>query len=167
MKYSHIKLNDVANTPNGITLSLWTQYCPHHCKNCFNKETWNLDSGKEFDENTYGYIYENINKNNIKRSLSVLGGEPLSEPNVYGTIKLLNKFKCDFPSKDIYLWTGYTYENLNDKQKEVLPYLTLLVDGLFEEDKKDLSLKLRGSSNQRVIDAQKSLKEGKVVLYCE
>lgn len=167
MKYSLIKLNDIANTPNGITLSLWTQFCPHHCKNCFNPETWSLNDGTEFNKESYDYICKNINNNGVNRSLSILGGEPLSKPNIDGVIKLCKQFKNDFPEKDIYLWTGYTYEELDDKQKEILPYLTLLIDGLFEQDKKDLSLMLRGSKNQRVIDVQETLNQKEIVLYCK
>ena len=150
MKYSQIKLNDIANSDGGINISVWTQFCPHHCKNCFNPETWSLQGGKEFTEETYQYICDNINKYGIKRNLSLLGGEPLSEPNIQGTIDLCKRFKQDYPDKKILLWTGYTLESFNDTQRRIVPYLDILIDGKFEEDKKDLNLKLRGSSNQKI-----------------
>lgn len=165
MKYSEIKLNDVANSPHGVTLSLWTQFCPHHCRGCFNESTWSSEGGYIFTDLTYEYIKQNIDKYGVNRSLSLLGGEPLSEPNIDGILALCNRFKLDFPNKDIYLWTGYRYEDLNEKQLEVFKNLTIMVDGRFEEDKKDLSLKLRGSSNQRVIDVQETLNSGKIVNY--
>lgn len=166
MKINTIKLNDIANSDRGINLSIFTQYCPHHCKGCFNKETWDLDGGYEYDNKTYQYIFENINKYNVKRNLSILGGEPLSKPNIEGVINLCKRFKKDFPNKIIYLWTGYTFENFTTEQKEVLQYIDILVDGRFKEDLKNIGLKLRGSSNQRVIDVKKTLKEGRIVLYC-
>ncbi|MGL5767032.1 MAG: anaerobic ribonucleoside-triphosphate reductase activating protein [Sarcina sp.] len=165
MKYSQIKLNDITNSDTGINMSVWTQFCPHRCFNCFNPKTWSEDGGIEFTHETLMYIFDNINKHNINRNLSVLGGEPLSDPNIEGTIYLCKSFKDKYPNKKIYLWTGYTYENLNETQKKILPYLDVLVDGRFEEDLKDISLKLRGSSNQRIIDVQKSLKENKIILY--
>ena len=149
MKFSKIKDNDIANGI-GITMSLWTQGCPHHCKGCFNKETWNYNDGKDFTENDLNYILYNINKHDIQRNLAILGGEPLCPQNIEGVIKLCKKFKNIYPNKIIYLWTGYVFEEFAEKQYEILKYIDILIDGKFEEDKKDLSLKLRGSSNQRI-----------------
>ena len=149
MKVSKIKDNDVANGI-GISMSVWTQGCPHHCKGCFNKITWNYEDGRVFTDDDLNYIIENINKNNIKRNLSILGGEPLCPENIDGVINLCKKFKKQYPKNLIYLWTGYVVEEFNDTQNEVFKYVDVLVDGKFEEDKKDPSLKLRGSSNQRI-----------------
>ena len=122
MRFSKIKDNDIANGL-GITMSFWTQGCPHHCKGCFNKETWDYNGGKEFTKDDLEYIIANINKNNIKRDLSILGGEPLCIQNVKGVIELCKEFKSYYPNKKIYLWTGYTLENFNDIQKEGRPML--------------------------------------------
>lgn len=164
MRFSKIKDNDIANGL-GITMSLWTQGCPHHCKGCFNSETWDFNIEKEFTKDDLKYILDSIDKNKIKRDLSILGGEPLCSQNVEGVINLCKEFKKYYPDKKIYLWTGYTVENFNEIQKEILKYIDVLVDGKFEEDKKSLAIMLRGSSNQRVIDVNKSLKQNDIILY--
>ena len=151
MRISKIKDNDVANGL-GISMSVWTQGCPHHCKGCFNMGTWSYDSGREFTDNDLDYIIKNINKHNVERNLSILGGEPLCPENVAGVINLCKTIREIYPSKKIYLWTGYTFEEFNSEQKEVLKYVDIIVDGKFEIDKKDLSLLIRGSSNQRIIN---------------
>ena len=130
MKFSKIKDNDIANGI-GITMSLWTQGCPHHCKGCFNGETWDFNSGKEFKKENLDYILENINKNSVQRDLSILGGEPLCPENVDGVIEVCKRFKEEFPNKKIYMWTGYTVDDFTERQKEVLKYLDVLVDGPF------------------------------------
>ncbi len=164
MRFSKIKDNDIANGV-GITMSLWTQGCPHHCRGCFNSETWDFNIEKEFTKDDLKYILDSIDKNNIKRDLSILGGEPLCSQNVEGVINLCKEFKKYYPDKKIYLWTGYTVEHFNEIQKEILKYIDVLVDGKFEEDKKSLAIMLRGSSNQRVIDVNKSLKQNDIILY--
>ena len=164
MRFSKIKDNDIANGL-GVTMSLWTQGCPHHCKGCFNGETWDFDSGEEFEDSDLEYILENINKNNVHRDLSILGGEPLCPENVDGVIEVCKIFKEKFPEKKIYLWTGYVVEQFNEKQRNVLNYIDVLVDGPFVQAKRNLSLMMRGSSNQRVIDVKKSLDENKIVLF--
>ncbi|SCH89834.1 MULTISPECIES: anaerobic ribonucleoside-triphosphate reductase activating protein [unclassified Romboutsia] len=164
MRFSKIKDNDIANGL-GVTMSFWTQGCPHHCKGCFNKETWDFNGGKEFTQKDLKYIIDNIDKNNIKRNLSILGGEPLCSQNIKGVISLCKEFKKVYPEKMIYLWTGYTIENLNEVQKEVLNYIDVLVDGKFEEEQKNLSIMLRGSSNQRVIDVKQSLLSKNIALH--
>lgn len=150
MKYSQIKLNDIANSEGGINLSIWTQGCPHHCEDCFNPETWEFGVGKDFTQETLSYIFNNINNYGVERNLSILGGEPLCTQNIEGVIHLCKSFKNKFPNKKILLWTGYTLGTLNDTQKRVLPYIDILVDGRFEHSKKDLNLKLRGSYNQKI-----------------
>lgn len=164
MRFSKIKDNDIANGL-GVTMSLWTQGCPHHCKGCFNGETWDFDAGEEFEDSDLEYILENINKNNVHRDLSILGGEPLCPKNVDGVIEVCKIFKEKFPEKKIYLWTGYVVEQFNEKQRNVLNYIDVLVDGPFVQAKRNLSLMMRGSSNQRVIDVKKSLDENKIVLF--
>ena len=154
MRFSKIKLNDIANGV-GITLSLWTQGCPHKCKGCFNRETWDFNGGMEFTKADEDYIINIINADNVKRDLSILGGEPLCPQNIEGVINLCKRFKKEYPNKKIYIWTGYVLENLDTKQAEVLKYIDILVDGMCELDKKNLSLTMRGSSNQRILASGK------------
>ena len=163
MKFIKIKDNDIANGV-GITMSLWTQGCPHHCKGCFNMETWDFNKGKEFTELDLKYIFDNINKNDIHRDLSILGGEQLCPQNIEGVINLCKEFKKIYPNKKIYIWTGYTLEEFNDTQKSILKYIDVIVDGKFIEEKRNLSLKLRGSENQRVINVKETLKNKKIIL---
>lgn len=153
MRFSKIKNNDIVNGI-GITLSVWTQGCPHRCKGCFNKETWTFNEGNEFTNDDLNYIISNIDSFNVKRNLSVLGGEPLCPENVEGVINLCREFKKVYPNKLIYLWTGYTIEEFNQRQKQILEYVDFIIDGKFEEAKKNLNLKLRGSSNQRILDVK-------------
>ena len=164
MRINRIKDNDIANG-FGITMSLWTQGCPHHCKGCFNGETWSFTDGEEFTEEKLNYIIENIDKHNVKRDLSILGGEPLCDENVEGVLQVCKIFKEKYPEKKIYIWTGYTWENFNELQREVLKQIDVLVDGKFEEDKKNISLTLRGSTNQRIINVKETLKENKLILF--
>lgn len=163
MRINIIKDNDIANG-FGITMSLWTQGCPHHCKGCFNTETWSFTDGEEFTQDKLDYIIDNIDKNNIKRDLAILGGEPLCPENVDGVINVCKTFKNKYPQKKIYLWTGYTVENFNNMQKEIFKYVDILIDGKFEEDKKNISLTLRGSSNQRIIDVKETLNKEQLTL---
>lgn len=164
MRYSQIKNNDIVNG-KGIMMSLWTQGCPHHCKGCFNPETWGFNGGMEFTEEQENYILDNINAFNVSRNLSILGGEPLCPQNVEGVISLCKKFRERYPDKTIYIWTGYTLEDFNETQKEVLKYIDVLVDGQFKMDLKNLSLKLRGSSNQRVIDVKSTIANKEIITF--
>ena len=163
MRINRIKDNDIANG-FGITMSLWTQGCPHHCKGCFNKETWNFIDGEEFTEEKLNYIIDNIDKHNVKRDLSILGGEPLCPENIDGVLQVCESVKNKYPDKKIYVWTGYTVENFDEVQKQIFKYIDVLVDGKFEEDKKNISLTLRGSSNQRIINVKDTIKENKLIL---
>lgn len=165
MRYSQIKPNDVVNG-EGISVSLWTQGCPHYCNGCFNKETWDFNSGKEFGQDECEYILKILNADNINRNLSILGGEPLCEQNIEGVLALVEMVKKKFPSIKIYVWTGYIFEELISKySSETFKYIDVLIDGKFEKDLKDLSLLLRGSKNQRIIDVSKTLKTGDTTLY--
>lgn len=164
MRISKIKDNDIANG-FGITMSLWTQGCPHHCEGCFNGETWNFDGGRKFTKEDLDYIIQNIDKHDIKRDLSILGGEPLCPENIDGVLEVCDIFKKKYNDKKIYMWTGYNVENFNETQKKVLDYVDILVDGKFEKNKKNISLTMRGSSNQRVIDVKKTVKGRALVLF--
>lgn len=163
MRFSKIKDNDVANG-RGITMSLWTQGCPHHCEGCFNEETWDYQKGQEFTSTDLQYILTHINENGVDRNFAVLGGEPLCPPNIEGVIDVCKQVKLLYPNKEIYVWTGYTFEILDETQKKILKYIDFLIDGRYENTKRNLSLNLRGSFNQRVIDVKSSLVEGNIVL---
>lgn len=166
MRYAGIKYNDTANAP-GISVSIYLQGCPHRCRNCFNQETWDFDGGKELTEDIILDIFNNrINANGVKRKLSILGGEPLHPKNLDITFDLVLKAaKYEVP---VYIWTGYTIEQLaerydtknikcwNDMQNAfitgiILNNINCLIDGPFIEEEKDLTLKMRGSRNQRIL----------------
>lgn len=165
MRYADIKPNDVINGV-GISVSLWVQGCPHHCKGCFNQETWDFNGGKEFGYDELNFIIKSLKKNEINRNFSILGGEPLCSENIDSVRNLIKIVKFVSPKSKIFVWTGYTYEKLIEKyHKWWLEDIDVLIDGKFEIDKKDLTLKLRGSMNQRVIDIQESLRENTIVLF--
>ena len=137
------------------------QGCPFHCKNCFNPETWDFEGGKEFTQETIDKVLELSNKNEVK-GLSILGGEPMAPTNIEGTAKLAKAFKEKYPDKNVWAWSGYKYEQIKDQ--DALKYIDVLVDGNYEDELHDPTLKWKGSSNQRVIDVQKSLKNGGINL---
>jgi anaerobic ribonucleoside-triphosphate reductase activating protein len=152
MRYAKIANYDVANG-SGLRTTLFVQGCPHHCKGCFNPNTWDFDGGMEYTEETTREIIQLLNKPGIK-GLSVLGGEPLAQgKELYDILK---RIKTAMPDIDIWMWTGYIYEELDPVQKEIVSLVDVLVDGPFIEDKKDIRLKFRGSSNQRIIDIRKT-----------
>lgn len=164
MYYSKIKFNDVANGP-GLRLSLFTSGCTHHCKGCFQPETWNFKNGEPFTLETQKYIIEK-SENKYIAGLSLLGGDPLD--NVDGILPLLQEYRKTFAAtKSIWLWTGYLFEEIlkDDFKSEVLPFIDVIIDGKFEENLKDITLKYKGSTNQRVIDVKKSVDTHTVVLY--
>lgn len=152
-RYAGIKLNDVANG-EGVCVSYWSQGCPHRCPGCHNPETWNPSGGMKYTTKVLDEIILAISKNGVNRNFSVLGGEPLAEYNLDQTYEVVSRVRELFPNIRIYLWTGYLLEHLtnNSKAMSVLDNVDILIDGLFVEELKDLSLELRGSSNQRVID---------------
>lgn len=159
MRYATIKENDIVDG-EGICVSFWTQGCPFRCKGCHNPETWSFDGGIEEYENTLlNKILYLIDKNNVQRNLSILGGEPLCEQNREFVAKLVLAAKRKFPNIKIFLWTGYEIEflkNINDSNiKIILKNIDTLIDGPFIEEQRDISLKLRGSKNQRVLDKNK------------
>ncbi len=164
MRYNKIRKMDVSNGP-GVRVSVFMQGCTFNCKNCFNPETHDFKSGKEFTDETIQHILDLCEKDYIV-GLSLLGGEPLHPINLEGSTKLAKAFKERFPNKTIWVWTGFLFDR--DLQgKEILNYIDVLVDGQFVDELKDYTLKWRGSKNQRVIDVQKSLKENKIALFCD
>ena len=164
-RYADIKFNDVTNG-EGVRVSFWLQGCDLHCKDCHNYAIWDFNGGKQYSKDVVDTVVNNIDINNIRRNISVLGGEPLHEKNIDTTLDFLINVKRKKPDVNVWLWTGYEFENLNnDKQKIALLYIDVLIDGRFELDKRDITLKFRGSTNQRIIDVKESLNQDKVILY--
>lgn len=166
MYYSKIKMNDVANGP-GLRVSLFTSGCTHHCKGCFQPETWNFNNGKPYTQESQNSVIEK-SRNKYIAGLSLLGGDPLD--NVDDILGLLKEYRETFGNtKTIWLWTGYLFEEIiNDENRsKVLPLVDVIIDGEFIEEQKDITLKYMGSSNQRVIDVPKTLETGSIVLYDE
>ncbi len=161
MRYNLIRKMDISNGP-GVRVSVFMQGCSFHCKNCFNPETWNFEGGKEFTDETIEKVLELCSKEHVK-GLSILGGEPMHPKNIDATTKLAKAFKEKYPNKNLWVWSGFEFDK-DLKGKEVLNYIDVLIDGVYKDELHDPTLKWRGSSNQRVIDVQKSIKEGKVVM---
>mgnify|MGYP003480577477 FL=1 len=148
MNYGTIKNLDIANGP-GIRVSLFVSGCRNHCKGCFQPETWDFKYGKEFDDDAFYSLIEMLRSEHIA-GLSILGGDPFEPENLVTVTNLCKMVKDIFPNKNIWVWTGYTYEDIKDN--DIFNYIDVLVDGRFEEEHKDLSLSFRGSSKQRIID---------------
>ena len=162
MRYSKIRKMDISNGP-GVRVSIFMQGCTFNCKNCFNPETHDFDKGEEFTDATIERVLALCDNENVA-GLSILGGEPMHPRNIDGTTKLAKAFKEKYPNKTIWTWTGFLFDQYL-KDKEVSKYLDVVVDGQYVDELHDPTLKWKGSSNQRVIDVQKSLKNGKVVLF--
>ncbi len=171
MNYADIKQYDVANGP-GIRVSVFVSGCTHYCKGCFNKEAWDFNYGKPFTDDTIQTVLTYLKPSYVK-GLTVLGGEPLEPKNQPEVLRLLKAVKKQYPEKSVWMFSGYDFEKdiLNrmcqevPETKEILSCLEVLVDGKFVEELKNLSLRFKGSSNQRTILVQESLAAESVVLY--
>lgn len=170
MNYAEIKYNDIANGP-GIRTSLFVSGCTHACKGCFNQIAWDFNYGKPFTEDTINDIIESMRPDYVQ-GLTLLGGEPFEHTNQQGLLPLLRAVKRFLPDKDIWCFTGYLFDKdicedmcaKWEEAKEMLSYIDVLVDGKFVEELKDMMLKFKGSSNQRTILVQESLRQNQVVL---
>lgn len=162
MNYAQIRHYDVANGP-GVRASIFVSGCTHNCKNCFNKEAQDFNYGNLYTKEVENKFMKYVLDDNIK-GVSILGGEPLMQTMDDSLLNLLKRIKKE-TNKEIWLWSGYTYEEaiLSEKRREILNYVDILVDGRFEEENKSLLIKFRGSTNQRIIDLNKTRKEGKIV----
>ena len=157
MNYGNIKLVDVADGP-GVRVSLFVSGCRHHCKGCFNAETWNFDYGKPYTKETEDEIVKALQPAFIE-GFTVLGGEPFEPENQAVVVKLLKRIRETYPKKSIWCYTGYTYDTdlqkggkvYTDVTEEMLSYIDVLVDGEFVEEERDITLKFRGSRNQRLL----------------
>lgn len=176
MNYAQIRSLDLSNG-EGVGVALFVQGCHFHCPNCFNPETWDFNSGKEWTEEVKNKFMELANHPYIKR-ISILGGEPLAEENLDDVLDLVNEIRLSSPQKTIWLYTGFTWEeiekcNMEDglkydkwtKRAKIITECDVLIDGRYIDPQRDVTLPYRGSSNQRLIDIKQSLQKGKIVLW--
>lgn len=171
MYFSEIKECDVANGP-GVRVTIFVSGCTHHCKGCFNEMTWDFQYGREFTKEDIEKIIKLMEPSYIA-GLTLLGGEPMEYRNQQGLLPLLRRVKEQYPEKTIWCYTGYLYDKdiLDDfcgkweETREMLSYLDVIVDGEFVEAQKDISLRFRGSSNQRIIDVKKSREAAEIVMW--
>lgn len=171
MNYGEIKKYDIANG-EGVRVSLFVSGCTHHCKNCFNFETWDFNYGKPFTKETEDEIIDSLSHDYID-GLTLIGGEPFEPQNQRALLPFVKKVKEKYPNKTVWCYSGYLFDKelLGESRArcectdEMLGLIDVLVDGEFKQDLYDISLSFRGSSNQRIIDVPKSLKTGKIVLY--
>lgn len=170
MNYGAIKKCDIANGV-GVRTVLFVSGCTHHCKGCFQPETWNFDYGERYTKETEDEIIESLKPDYVD-GITLLGGEPFEPENQRELVKLLRRIKKELPQKTVWSFSGYTYEELTGDSRavcevtnEMLSMLDVLVDGEFVEAKRNISLRFRGSENQRLIDMNQTRKEGKIVLW--
>lgn len=169
MNYANIKEYDIANGV-GVRVSVFVSGCTHHCKGCFNQETWDFCYGNKWTKEVEDYVIDACRHDYIK-GLTLLGGEPFEKANQEAVCHLIKRFKSEFPNKNIWAYSGYTFDKdmveggkiWTQYLPEMLKNIDILVDGEFVEGLKNIRLKFRGSENQRIIDVQKSLKEKKVI----
>ena len=181
INYHNITHDDM-NNGDGLRVVLWLSGCSHHCYNCQNPQTWNPDSGIPFDESAKQEIFTELSKDYIS-GITFSGGDPLHENNLDEVLKLVQEIRISFPEKNIWLYTGFEWERImyplvtdildpiRDKiietRKEIIKNVDVLVDGEYIDEQRDITLKFRGSKNQRVIDVKQSLVQNKIVLYCD
>lgn len=157
MRYAGMIKNDIA-AGEGINVSFFTQGCPFKCKGCHNPQTWAFDGGKEFSPAVLEELINALTANGIQRNLSIMGGEPLCEENIFLVSLIVLSVREVFPNIKIYIWTGYTYEELEarsqlePKIKTILDNIDYLIDGPFILEERDITLAMRGSRNQRILD---------------
>ena len=172
MNYANIKTYSIENG-TGVRVSLFVSGCTHHCKNCFNAEAWDFEYGKPFTKETEDEVIEDL-RPDYMAGITLLGGEPMEPVNQRGLISLIRRIREELPQKTIWIYSGYVYEDFKDGGRahcevtdEILSLCDILVDGPFVEEKKNISLRFRGSENQRIIDLKKTRAAGKVVLAME
>ena len=180
IRYASIRSMDISNG-EGVGIALFVQGCHFHCKNCFNQNTWDFNDGNIWNEQHENELMNLLNRSYISR-ISILGGEPLEKENIDGVLHIINRIHSSFPEKKIWLYTGYKWEDIfteeeNEpiegsidfmimaKRQSVIKQCNVLIDGVFIDSLKDISLKWRGSSNQRVIDVAKSINSNSVITY--
>lgn len=167
MNYHNITKDDM-NNGDGLRVVLWVSGCEHCCAECQNPETWDYESGILFNKDAYYEIEEELKKDYVT-GLTISGGDPLAPLNVGSVLYIVRRIKQNFPNKTIWIYTGYKYEQLDCSLigSMILECIDVLIDGKYDKNLRNVELKWRGSSNQRVIDVQRSLENRKVVLYCD
>ena len=174
MNIAEIKTNDIANG-EGVRTSVFVSGCRHRCPDCFNEIAWDFKYGRSYGGDTEKYILDSCRPPWIA-GLSLLGGEPFEPENQSGMLELLKAFRAEYPEKSVWCYSGFTLEQITGREKsrsatpqaqEMLKYIDVLVDGRYEKELKNISLKFRGSENQRVIDLKKTLEAKKIILYLE
>ena len=171
MNYANIKYDDIANGP-GVRTSLFVSGCTHACKGCLNETAWDFKYGEEFTDETIGDILRSVEPEYIS-GITILGGEPMEKANQKGILPLVEEFKKRYPDKSLWIYSGYTYDvdlvpggrAYFDETSKILSLCDVMVDGEFVQELYDITLRFRGSSNQRIIDVKQSVKEGKTVLW--
>ena len=160
MRYSGINFNDVTAAP-GLCVTFYTQGCPHHCFKCHNPETWDFNGGMEFTVDTLNSIVDGLTAQGIERNLCIMGGEPLCNENIFLTYLVIKTVKEALPNTKIYIWTGYTYEHLkllaHPRVIDIFNMSDYLIDGPYIDSLRDITLHMRGSSNQRIIDLSEKI----------
>ena len=154
MRYSGVIYNDITAAP-GLCVSFFTQGCPHRCHGCHNPQTWDFEGGKEFTVDVLNEIVEGLTAEGIERSLCIMGGEPLCSNNEFLTLLVIKTVKEKLPNTPIYIWSGYLYEELVKRgghMKQILELSDYLIDGPYIESLRDITLEMRGSTNQRIIN---------------
>ena len=167
MNYHNIKTDDMSNG-DGLRVTCWDSGCGIGCFNCYNPQTWDFNSGIPFTEETMQEILYDLSKPYIK-GLTLSGGHPLDPHNAPKVLEIVKRVKMVFPNKDIWIYSGYIWEDIikDNTLKEILKYTDILVDGAYVDELRDISLAFRGSSNQRIIDVQKTLDSNEVILWQE
>ena len=184
MNYHNITYPDM-NNGDGLRVVLWLSGCSHHCYNCQNPQTWDVNSGIPFDKSAKEELFRELDKDYIS-GLTLSGGDPLHEANLDGVLDLVNKIRLSFPNKSIWIYSGYSFTELfmyddqikknpnylrkdimeiYKKRQEIVKQCTVMVDGRYIDSQRDISLRWRGSKNQNCIDIQQSLHQNKIVLY--
>lgn len=155
MRYAGIIRNDVA-AGQGVNVTFFVQGCEQHCPGCHNQQTWDFNGGYEFTQDTMNDIINSLSANGVQRNLSIMGGEPLHPNNLFLTNLIIEEVKKVYPNIKIYLWTGYIYENLLERNEKllqnILENIDVLIDGPFIKEQRDITLAMRGSRNQRIIN---------------
>lgn len=179
MNYHNITYPDM-NNGDGLRVCLWLSGCSHHCKGCQNPQTWDSNSGIVFDETAKKELFTELEKDYIS-GITFTGGDPLHKNNINDVFHLICEIKNKYPNKTIWLYTGYSWDEIWFPYNEIVTnhsqarferyitvkYIDVLVEGRFIEEQKDITLKWRGSKNQRVVDVRETLKQNKIVLYCD
>ena len=173
MNYANLKKFDIADGP-GVRVSLFVSGCRHHCRGCFNAVTWDFQYGEPFDDKVEKEIMEAL-KPDYVQGFTLLGGEPFEPENQRELLPFVKRVKNDYPDKTVWCFSGFTFEEMHtvgnrsccEVTQELLSYIDVLVDGRFIEEQKDISLRFRGSRNQRIIELKPTLKSGEIVLWQE